>query len=94
MHKAARCGQHEVVRELLGLGGDLGIANRAGETPMSLMGNIPADVIEEILDSCVVGRREGSEFHLTLKYPFLSPTMREPDLNSIRTDRDMIARRL
>ena len=88
LHRAARCGHHEVLRELLGLGGDLGVPNRAGETPMSLMGNIPAEVTEEILDSCVVGKREGSEFHLTLKYPFLSPKLKETDLDSVRTDKD------
>ena len=42
----------------------------------------------ELPSNSVVGKREGSEIHLTLKYPFLSPKPREPDLDSIRTDRD------
>ena len=40
---------------------------------MALMGNVPPDIVEEILDSCIVGERKGSEFHLTLNFPFLNP---------------------
>ena len=40
---------------------------------MGLMGSIPPDIVEEIPDSCVVGERKGSEFHLTLNLPFLNP---------------------
>ena len=40
---------------------------------MGLMGSIPPDIVEEILDGCVVGERKGSEFHLTLNFPFLNP---------------------
>ena len=56
-----RFGQHKVIKELLGAGADLGIPNNSGETAMSLMGNVPPDIVEEILYSCVVGEGKGSE---------------------------------
>ena len=62
-----------MIKELLGAGADLGIPNNSGETAMALMGNVPPDIVEEILDSCIVGERKGSEFHLTLNFPFLNP---------------------
>ena len=59
--KTIRFGQHKVIKELLGAGADLGIPNNSGETAMSLMGNVPPDIVEEILYSCVVGEGKGSE---------------------------------
>ena len=41
---------------------------------MHLMGNLPVGVLEDTLDSCVEGRREGGDFLLTLTYPFLTST--------------------
>ena len=62
-----------MIKELLGAGADLGIPNKEGETAMALMGNVPPDIVEEILDNCVVGERNGTEFYLTLNFPFLNP---------------------
>ena len=55
-----------MIKELLGVGADLGIPNNSGETAMALMGNVPPDINEEILDSCVIGESRGREFHLAL----------------------------
>ena len=41
-----------MIKELLGAGADLGIPNKEGETAMALMGNVPPDIVEEILDNC------------------------------------------
>jgi len=79
LHVAARCGQHEILQLLLSAGADLGQPNLAGETPMALLGNIPPDITEEILDSCITAEREGSTLAVTLTYPFLGPP-REPGL--------------
>ena len=42
----SRCGQHEILQLLLAAGADLGLANKAGETPMSLLGNLPPEITE------------------------------------------------
>ena len=41
-----RCGQHEILQLLLAAGADLGEPNLARETPMALLGNLPADITE------------------------------------------------
>ena len=41
-----RCGQHEILQLLLAAGADLGLPNLARETPMALLGNLPADITE------------------------------------------------
>ena len=41
-----RCSQHEILQLLLAAGADLGQPNLAGETPMALLGNLPADITE------------------------------------------------
>ena len=64
-----------MIKELLGAGANLGIPNNSGETAMSLMGNVPPDIVEEILDSCVVGEGKGSEFHLALNFTFPNPAI-------------------
>ena len=68
-----------MIKELLGAGANLGIPNNSGETAMSLMGNVPPDIVEEILDSCAVGECKGSEFHLALNFPFPNPATYSED---------------
>ena len=41
-----RCGQHEILQLLLAAKADLGEPNLARETPMALLGNLPADITE------------------------------------------------
>ena len=72
LHVAARNGHHGIVLMLVKAGWSLGIPNKQGETPMELLGNIAASYVEEILDSCIVGEREGDKFLMTITYPFLS----------------------
>lgn len=74
LHCASRDGHHATVQELLTAGGDLGIPNINGNTAMSYMGSIPANILEEHLNSCVIGVRQGREFLLNMQYPFLSPS--------------------
>jgi len=84
LHMAARGGYHVAVQDLIQAGADLGIANREGDTAMSLMGNIPADVLEEILDNSIVGKRDGSNYMMTISYPFLNnSTQRKTSLISV-----------
>merc|ERR1719233_34557 len=71
LHVAARNGHHGIVEMLVKAGGSLGVHNKQGETPMELLGNIAAGYVEEILDSCIVGEREGDKFLMTITYPFL-----------------------
>lgn len=41
-----RCNQHEILQLLLAAGADLGLPNLARETPMALLGNLPAVITE------------------------------------------------
>merc|ERR1711892_1103582 len=72
LHVAARNGHHTIVQLLHKKGASLGLRNKDGETSMELLGNIPASSLEEILDSCIVGEREGNRFQMTIDFPFLS----------------------
>jgi len=84
LHMAARGGFYVAVQDLVQAGADLGAQNKEGETAMSLMGNIPADILEEILDNSIVGRRDGSNYMMTIRYPFLNSfSQRETSLKSV-----------
>ena len=49
-----RCGQHEILQLLLAAGADLGEPNLARETPMALLGNLPADITEVRIHLCFI----------------------------------------
>ena len=71
LHLAARGGHQASVQALVTAGASLGVRNKQGETGMELLGNIPVSALEEILDSCILGERDGDVFNLSIDYPFL-----------------------
>ena len=58
---------------------------------MELMGNIPISILEDILDSCIVGVREGNSFQVNISYPFISSEQqhsnKDADLTSVTSDK-------
>ena len=71
LHLAARGGHQATVQALVTAGASLGVRNKQGETGMELLGNIPVSALEEILNGCILGERDGDVFNLSIEYPFL-----------------------
>ena len=95
LHLAAREGQQAVVQLLVKAGASLTVRNNDGQTAMEMMGNIPSNVLEKILDNCLECERKGNKLVLNIRYPFLSSNQiktgsKVSDLTSVCPQKNMV----